>query len=238
MLHYVPTNERQKSLLPASWHTMVPFFTVWLSNCLLCVTDSLSLPRLPRDSVTFLLEPSFEMWAQLRRVAHLDLKSSNVLIAADGTAKISDVGLAALISRSYLSQMAPAGTWAWVAPEVILGGRVTHKADIFSFGVVLWEIITLERPAWRGNLRDIRCAHNSPPWQPQTDVGTASQCLLAPCPAAHACVPAPSKEAATSPGMQSSGPSVEVGTDPPGHAFRSSVREVILGGCPIARCCE
>lgn len=97
------------------------------------------------------------------RVVHLDLKSSNVLLAADGTAKISDVGLAALISRSYLSQMAPAGTWAWVAPEVILGGRVTHKADIFSFGVVLWEIVTLERPAWRGNLRDIRCARPKHP---------------------------------------------------------------------------
>ncbi|BDA46092.1 probable leucine-rich repeat receptor-like serine/threonine-protein [Coccomyxa sp. Obi] len=96
------------------------------------------------------------------RVAHLDLKSSNVLLAADGTAKISDVGLAALISRSYLSQMAPAGTWAWVAPEVILGGRVTRKADIFSFGVVLWEIVTLERPAWRGNLRDIRVPEEAP----------------------------------------------------------------------------
>ena len=35
-------------------------------------------------------------------------------------------------------------------------GKVSMKADIFSFGVVLWEIITLERPAWRGNLRDIR----------------------------------------------------------------------------------
>ena len=60
------------------------------------------------------------------RVAHLDLKSSNVLLASDGTAKIADVGLAALISRSYLSQMAPAGTWAWVAPEVILGGARPH----------------------------------------------------------------------------------------------------------------
>ena len=56
------------------------------------------------------------------RVVHLDLKSSNVLIAADGSAKISDVGLAALMSQNYLSQMAPAGTWSWVAPEVILGG--------------------------------------------------------------------------------------------------------------------
>lgn len=57
------------------------------------------------------------------RVVHLDLKSSNVLIAADGSAKISDVGLAALMSQNYLSQMAPAGTWSWVAPEVILGGN-------------------------------------------------------------------------------------------------------------------
>jgi serine/threonine protein kinase len=61
---------------------------------------------------------------------HLDLKSSNVLIAADGSAKISDVGLAALMSQNYLSQMAPAGTWSWVAPEVILGGTVLQKSCI------------------------------------------------------------------------------------------------------------
>ncbi|KAK9917092.1 hypothetical protein WJX75_000820 [Coccomyxa subellipsoidea] len=96
------------------------------------------------------------------RVVHLDLKSCNVLIAADGTAKISDVGLAALMSHQYLSRTAPAGTWAWVAPEVLMAGRVTHKADIFSFGVVLWEIITTERPAWRGNLRDIRVPEEAP----------------------------------------------------------------------------
>ena len=33
---------------------------------------------------------------------------------------------------------------------------MTNKADIYSFGVVIWEICTLERPAWRGNLRDIK----------------------------------------------------------------------------------
>ena len=35
---------------------------------------------------------------------------------------------------------------------------MSEKADIFSFGVVLWEIITLERPTWRGNLRPVRHA--------------------------------------------------------------------------------
>ncbi len=53
---------------------------------------------------------------------HLDLKSCNVLLAADLTAKISDVGMAAQISNSYLSRTPQAGTFAWVAPEVILGG--------------------------------------------------------------------------------------------------------------------
>ena len=67
------------------------------------------------------------------RIVHLDLKSCNVLIGGDGTAKISDVGLAVLIRDRYLSMTAPAGTFAWVAPEVILGGaHPVHPRDSFS----------------------------------------------------------------------------------------------------------
>lgn len=62
------------------------------------------------------------------RIVHLDLKSCNVLIAGDGTAKISDVGLALLIKNRYLSTTAPAGTFAWVAPEVILGGDLFQSS--------------------------------------------------------------------------------------------------------------
>ena len=57
------------------------------------------------------------------RVVHLDVKSLNILIAADGSAKISDVGLSALMKHSCLSQSLIGGTQAWMAPEVMIGGQ-------------------------------------------------------------------------------------------------------------------
>lgn len=76
---------------------------------------------------------------------HLDLKSCNVLIAADGTAKISDVGLAALTRDTYLSQKAPAGTWAWVAPEVILGGMLMSALSQFLILYITLDYTEVQR---------------------------------------------------------------------------------------------
>ena len=59
------------------------------------------------------------------KVVMLDLKSPNVLLAADGTAKLADVGLARLMSVTSLSHKIPTGTWAWAAPEALLGNKVT-----------------------------------------------------------------------------------------------------------------
>lgn len=58
------------------------------------------------------------------KVVMLDLKSPNVLLAADGTAKLADVGLARLMSVTSLSHRMPTGTWAWAAPEALLGHKV------------------------------------------------------------------------------------------------------------------
>jgi len=82
-------------------------------------------------------------------VIHRDLKSKNVLLTADwATAKIADVGAAAIHSKGYLTASAGQvlGTLAWAAPELLLGQKITPKADIFSCGVVLWEIVTGKAP--------------------------------------------------------------------------------------------
>jgi hypothetical protein len=76
------------------------------------------------------------------RVIHRDLKSKNVLLTPDLRAKIADVGLSAIRSETYLSSEDMVGTLAWSAPEMLLGQRCTEKVDIYSLGIVLWEIAT------------------------------------------------------------------------------------------------
>jgi len=82
-----------------------------------------------------------------RGIVHLDVKSLNVLLAHDLTAKLADCGAArALGDGDRATLTSPAGTLAWMAPEIMLGEHATDKADMHSFGVLLWELSTLERP--------------------------------------------------------------------------------------------
>lgn len=52
--------------------------------------------------------------------------------------------------------MQMAGSFHWMAPEVMVYRRATYKADVFSFGVILWEICTGATPK-RGRLHPVRC---------------------------------------------------------------------------------
>lgn len=64
------------------------------------------------------------------------MAATHALARSDGTAKVGDLGMARLMAGDHIS--GAVGTLAWSAPELLLGERCTTKADVYSFGVLLW----------------------------------------------------------------------------------------------------
>ncbi|XP_014513845.1 serine/threonine-protein kinase CTR1 isoform X2 [Vigna radiata var. radiata] len=81
-------------------------------------------------------------------IVHRDLKSPNLLVDDSYTVKVCDFGLSRTKANTFLSSKTAAGTPEWMAPEVIRGELSNEKCDVFSFGVILWELVTLQQP-WR-----------------------------------------------------------------------------------------
>lgn len=81
-------------------------------------------------------------------VLHRDLSPNNILVAANGTTKIVDLGLSRLIGgvSSAGSRGYPAGTLAYVAPEQVEGRAPSREGEVFSFGVMLYEALTGVHP--------------------------------------------------------------------------------------------
>lgn len=83
------------------------------------------------------------------KIVHGDLKSANCLVNKYWTVKICDFGLSRLMTDVPMRDESSAGTPEWMAPELIRNEPITEKCDIFSLGVIMWELCTLSKP-WEG----------------------------------------------------------------------------------------
>ena len=79
-----------------------------------------------------------------KSICHRDLKSNNVLMGHDGTAKVSDFGLSRHASDTSMTH--EVGTPLWAAPEVFMGLPYDLSCDVFSFAITLLELAGLSWP--------------------------------------------------------------------------------------------
>jgi non-specific serine/threonine protein kinase len=91
--------------------------------------------------------------AHREQIVHRDIKPSNVLIDSDGLAKLVDFGLAAVHGSEHLTKAGSAiGTACYMSPEQAQGKDIDLRSDLFSLGIVLYEMATGRTPFDRGNM--------------------------------------------------------------------------------------
>ncbi|KAK9003081.1 hypothetical protein V6N11_060651 [Hibiscus sabdariffa] len=105
------------------------------------------LPSLPLPPVAVSTSETILRMEYLHQnhIIHRDLKTANLLMDTDNVVKVADFGVARFQNQGGV-MTAETGTYRWMAPEVINHQPYDQKADVFSFAIVLWELVTAKVP--------------------------------------------------------------------------------------------
>jgi len=135
----------------------------------------------PAEAVT-ILQPVVEALACAHRdgLVHRDIKPGNILLAADGTVKLADLGLARRVGEDAEEEAGKAfGTPYYISPEQVRGeARVDFRADIYSLGATFYQMLTGQPPFTAPTPREVMQKHlTEPPPDPRLFVPNLPQVL-------------------------------------------------------------
>ncbi|MFI5342580.1 MAG: serine/threonine-protein kinase, partial [Candidatus Methylomirabilales bacterium] len=108
-------------------------------------------------------------YAHRHGIVHRDIKPANVMLLEKGEVKVTDFGIARIISTSQTKTGVVMGSPSYMSPEQIAGKKVDGRSDLFSLGVMLYELLTGERPFQGDSIATIMFQITSSPPPPMAN---------------------------------------------------------------------
>jgi eukaryotic-like serine/threonine-protein kinase len=100
-------------------------------------------------------------YAHGKNVVHRDVKPENIMMLSDGDLKLTDFGVAKLMDVSQTQSGVVLGTPNYMSPEQLIGAKVDGRSDLFSLGVVCYELLTGARPFQAKNIAEMLRLHEA-----------------------------------------------------------------------------
>ena len=109
-------------------------------------------------------------YAHSQEVVHRDIKPANIILLDDHQVKVADFGIARVISSSKTQTGIIFGTPNYMSPEQVAGKKVDGRSDLFSLGVVFYELLAGDRPFKGDSLTALLYAVSNTEYIPLTDI--------------------------------------------------------------------